>query len=65
MGKGQRGKLATTTAITTKGSERATSGEGGEGIIFLAFLGAVAVMFQVPRVMLAAAYLGRGTPAPE
>ena len=29
MGKGQRGKLATTTAIT-KGSERATSGQGSD-----------------------------------
>ena len=44
---------------------RGQIGEGGVGIIFLAFLGAVAVMFQVPRAMLAAAYLGRGTPAPE
>ena len=44
---------------------RGQVGEGGVGIIFLAFLGAVAVIFQVPRVMLAAAHLGRGTPAPE
>ena len=28
MGKGQRGKLTTVTAITTKGSQRAASGQG-------------------------------------